>query len=172
MGEVTEQWHNVPLLRTRALEGMLNGKKVRGRRRYQMIDNIMINGLFEDTKRQAEKRVERRMLSLPWKTCPLGRTLWLIGVLLIIYIDFEGIWGSVAKVVRRSPLTAGSPIFGVESLHIGFVIDETEPGCFFYFGIFSILPCHNISFHHFSTLITSAPVMVRHTWLTGILAIH
>ena len=26
-----------------ALEGMVNGKKVRGRRRYQMIDNIMIN---------------------------------------------------------------------------------------------------------------------------------
>ena len=47
-----------------ALEGMVNGKKVRGRRRYQMIENIMINGLFEDTKRQAEKRVERRMLSL------------------------------------------------------------------------------------------------------------
>ena len=27
-----------------ALDGMVNGKKVRGRR-YQMIDNIMINGL-------------------------------------------------------------------------------------------------------------------------------
>ena len=46
-----------------ALEGMVNGKKVRGRRRYQMIDNIMINGLCEDTKK-AEKRVEWRMLSL------------------------------------------------------------------------------------------------------------
>ena len=41
-----------------ALEGMVNGKKVRGRKRYQMIDNIMINGLYEDTKRKAEKRVE------------------------------------------------------------------------------------------------------------------
>ena len=40
------------------LEGMVNGKKVRGRRRYQMIDNIMINGLYDDTKRKAEKRVE------------------------------------------------------------------------------------------------------------------
>ena len=30
------------------LEGMVNGKKVRGRRRYQMIDNIMINGLYEE----------------------------------------------------------------------------------------------------------------------------
>ena len=47
-----------------ALEGMVNGKKVRSRRRYQMIDNIMINGLYEDTKRKAEKRVEWRMLSL------------------------------------------------------------------------------------------------------------
>ena len=46
------------------LEGMVNGKKVRGRRRYQMLDNIMINGLNEDTNRKAEKRVEWRMLSL------------------------------------------------------------------------------------------------------------
>ena len=47
-----------------ALEGMVNGKKVRGRRRYKMIDIIMINGLYEDMKRKAEKRVEWRMLSL------------------------------------------------------------------------------------------------------------
>ena len=33
-----------------SLEGMVNGKKVRGRRRYQIIDNIMINGLYEGTK--------------------------------------------------------------------------------------------------------------------------
>ena len=45
-------------------EGMIIGKKVRGRRKYQMIDNIMINVLCEDTKRKAEKRVEWRMLSL------------------------------------------------------------------------------------------------------------
>ena len=48
-----------------------NGKrKVRGRRIYQMIDNIMINGLYEDTKIKAEKRVEWRMLSLQRKSCP------------------------------------------------------------------------------------------------------
>ena len=35
-----------------------------------MIDNIMINGLYEDTKRKAEERVEWRMLNLQWKTCP------------------------------------------------------------------------------------------------------
>ena len=39
-----------------ALEGMVNGKKVRGRIRYQMIDNIMINGQYENTKRQAEEK--------------------------------------------------------------------------------------------------------------------
>ena len=43
---------------------MVNGKKVRTRRRYQMIDNIMINGLHADTKRKAEKMVEWRMLSV------------------------------------------------------------------------------------------------------------
>ena len=37
-----------------ALEGMVNGKYVRGRRRYQMIDNIMINELYEDTNWKAE----------------------------------------------------------------------------------------------------------------------
>ena len=34
------------LLLKDVLEGMVNEKKVRGRRRYQMIDNIMINGLY------------------------------------------------------------------------------------------------------------------------------
>ena len=52
------------LLLNDALEGMVNRYKVRGRRSYQMTDNIMINGLYEDTKRKAEKRVEWRMLSL------------------------------------------------------------------------------------------------------------
>ena len=45
------------------LEGMINGKRVRGRGRYQMTDNIMINGLYEDTKRKAEKKVEWIMSS-------------------------------------------------------------------------------------------------------------
>ena len=43
-----------------ALKGMVNGKKVRGRR-YQMIN---INGLYGDTKRKAEQKVEWRMLSV------------------------------------------------------------------------------------------------------------
>ena len=41
-----------------ALQGMVNGKKIRGRRSYQMIDHIMVNGLYADTKRKAEKRLE------------------------------------------------------------------------------------------------------------------
>ena len=53
-------WLRRNCLLKNALEGMVNGKKVRGRRRYKMIDNIMINGLYEDTKRKAETRVERR----------------------------------------------------------------------------------------------------------------
>ena len=57
-----------------AVERMANGKKVRGRRKYQMTDNIMINGLCADTKRKAAKRVEWGMLSFQRKTC-LGRTL-------------------------------------------------------------------------------------------------
>ena len=38
-----------------------NGKREEGsrdRRRYQMTDNIMINGLYVDIKRKAEKRLE------------------------------------------------------------------------------------------------------------------
>ena len=59
-----------------ALEGMVNGKKVRGRRRYQLIDNIMVNGLYEDMKRKAEKTVEWRMLSSQSvKDLLLGSTL-------------------------------------------------------------------------------------------------
>ena len=46
------------------LEGMVNGKKVLCRRRYQMRYNIMINGLYADAKRKAKKRVEWRTLSL------------------------------------------------------------------------------------------------------------
>ena len=37
-------------------------KRVRGRRKYQMIDNIMSNRLYEDTKRKAGKRVQWRMM--------------------------------------------------------------------------------------------------------------
>ena len=45
-----------------ALEGMVNGKKVRGRRRYQMIDNIMINELYANTKGNAEFAVKDLLL--------------------------------------------------------------------------------------------------------------
>ena len=57
-------WLRRNCLLKNALEGMVNGKEVRGRRRYHMIDNIIINRLYEDMKRKSEKRVEWRMLSL------------------------------------------------------------------------------------------------------------
>ena len=57
-----------------ALEGMVNGKKVRGRR-YQMIDNIMINELYAATKRKAENKVRVENAEFAMKDLPLGRTL-------------------------------------------------------------------------------------------------
>ena len=57
-------WLGRNCLLKNVLEGMVNGKKIRGRRRYQMIDNIMINGLYADKNRKAEKMVEWRTLSL------------------------------------------------------------------------------------------------------------
>ena len=50
-------WLRRNILLKDALEGMANGKKVRGRRN-QMIDNIMINGLYADMKWKAGKRIE------------------------------------------------------------------------------------------------------------------
>ena len=43
-----------------------NGKRKESSRQKKIsdIDNIMVNGLHEDTKKKAEKRVEWRMLSL------------------------------------------------------------------------------------------------------------
>ena len=64
-----------PLTKKDAVEGMVNGKNVRGRRRYQMIDNIMINGLYADTKRKTERRVDVENAELAVKDQPLGRTL-------------------------------------------------------------------------------------------------
>ena len=47
-----------------ALESMVKRKKLRGRRRYQMTENIIKNRLYEDTKKKAEKRVRWKILSL------------------------------------------------------------------------------------------------------------
>ncbi|KAJ4443689.1 hypothetical protein ANN_05364 [Periplaneta americana] len=47
-----------------ALEGMMNGRRVWGGRRYQIIDNIKIYGSYEKTKRKAENRKDWRMLGL------------------------------------------------------------------------------------------------------------
>ena len=56
-------WLRRNCLQKHALEGMLKGKKVHDRRRYQMT-YIMIKRLYADTKRKAEMRVEWRKLSL------------------------------------------------------------------------------------------------------------
>ncbi|KAJ4440465.1 hypothetical protein ANN_08606 [Periplaneta americana] len=44
-----------------ALEGMANGRRVWGRRRYQMIDDIKIYESYEETKKKAENRKDWRM---------------------------------------------------------------------------------------------------------------
>ena len=59
-----DHWLRRDCLLKDAVEGIVKGKKFRDRRRYLMIDDIMINGLYEDTKRKAEKRVEWIMQSL------------------------------------------------------------------------------------------------------------
>ncbi|KAJ4442508.1 hypothetical protein ANN_04095 [Periplaneta americana] len=47
------------------LEGMVNGRRVRGRRRYQMIHDIEIYyGLYEETKRKTENSEDWRRLGL------------------------------------------------------------------------------------------------------------
>ena len=49
-----------------------NGKREESSKQKKISDDrqIMINGLYEDTKRKAEKMVEWRMLSLQSKNCP------------------------------------------------------------------------------------------------------
>ena len=51
-----------------ALEETVNGRKIRGRRQYQMIDNITINGQYEDTRRKnntgTDKEEEEKLAGL------------------------------------------------------------------------------------------------------------
>ncbi|KAJ4441154.1 hypothetical protein ANN_11005 [Periplaneta americana] len=47
-----------------ALEGMVNGRRIRGRRIYQMIDDVKIYGSYEETKRKAENRKDWKKLGL------------------------------------------------------------------------------------------------------------
>lgn len=47
------------LLRT-VVEGMVEGRRGRGRRRYQLIDNIKVGNMYETTKRTAQRRDEWR----------------------------------------------------------------------------------------------------------------
>ena len=44
-----------------ALEGMVEGRKVRGRKRYQLMDDIKLTGSYAITKRKAENRESWRL---------------------------------------------------------------------------------------------------------------
>ncbi|KAJ4428641.1 hypothetical protein ANN_24686 [Periplaneta americana] len=57
-------WLRINCLLKDALEGMVNGRRVRGRRRYQVIDDIKMYGSYEETKRKAENRKYWRKLDL------------------------------------------------------------------------------------------------------------
>ena len=64
-------------LNTAALEGMVNGKKIRGRRRYQMIDNIDKCPVWRYEKEGWEEgKMENAEFAV--KDLPLGRRVWLI----------------------------------------------------------------------------------------------
>ena len=66
-----DHWLRRDCLLKDALEGTVNGKKVRSRR-YEMVDNIMINGLYEDMKRKAEKRGRVENAEFVVKDLPLS----------------------------------------------------------------------------------------------------
>ena len=57
-------WMRRKCLLKDALEGMVNERRVRGRIRYQMVDDIEICGSYAETKRKAENRKDWRMLGL------------------------------------------------------------------------------------------------------------
>ena len=53
-------WLRRECLLLTALEGLVEGKRGRGRRRYQMVDNIKVEGSYWKMKRLAECRKEWR----------------------------------------------------------------------------------------------------------------
>ena len=84
--------------------------------------------------------------------------------------------GLVAQAVRRSPPTAGVPSSGLgPSMWVSW---WTVRGLGSFSRGFSRFPLPQISFHHFSTLISSisfissALVMVRQAWSAGTFATH
>ncbi|KAJ4438877.1 hypothetical protein ANN_14830 [Periplaneta americana] len=58
-----------------ALEGMVNRREVRGRKSYQMIDNIKIHGSYEETEKKAEEKERLQNTGFAVKYLPLGSTL-------------------------------------------------------------------------------------------------
>ncbi|KAJ4443343.1 hypothetical protein ANN_05011 [Periplaneta americana] len=63
--ELVGSWLRRNCLLKDALKGMVNRRRVRCRRRYQMIDDIKIYGSYEETKKKAENRKDWRKLAAP-----------------------------------------------------------------------------------------------------------
>ncbi|KAJ4433517.1 hypothetical protein ANN_15826 [Periplaneta americana] len=66
-----------------ALEGMVNGRRVRGRRRYQMIDNTKIYGSYVETMRKAENKKDW-IMQVCSERLAFGQNT---------YVCHEGAWG-------------------------------------------------------------------------------
>ena len=64
------------------------------------------------------------------------------------------------------------PEFASQSLHVGFVMDETESRFLPFSPTTSFIPPF-LHIHHFHfRFISSAPMIVRQAWSAGLLAIH
>ncbi|KAJ4448818.1 hypothetical protein ANN_00209 [Periplaneta americana] len=69
-------WLRRNCLLKNALEEMVNGRRVLGRRRYHMIDDIKIYRSYEETKRKAENRKDWRKLGLQESNAFLAFHVW------------------------------------------------------------------------------------------------
>ncbi|KAJ4438741.1 hypothetical protein ANN_14692 [Periplaneta americana] len=69
-----DHWLRINCLLKDALEGMLNGRRVWGRRKYyQVINDVKVYGSYAETKRKAENMKENAGFAV--KDLPLGKTL-------------------------------------------------------------------------------------------------
>ncbi|KAJ4425749.1 hypothetical protein ANN_27945 [Periplaneta americana] len=76
-----------------ALEGMVNGRRVRGRRRYQMIEGIKIYKYYVETKRKAE----RRKIGESWVCSERPK----VGIVSVMWLQFLGFLRSTVRVYHR-----------------------------------------------------------------------
>ncbi|KAJ4445425.1 hypothetical protein ANN_07230 [Periplaneta americana] len=88
---------------------MVNGRRVWDRRRYQMIDDIKINGSYEETKRKAENGKDWRKLGLQRNRSTIDQKFsirqimekkWKYkGTVHQLFIDFKKVYDSVKREV-------------------------------------------------------------------------